>query len=189
MKDALKRMLGISQAPAQAEQPNEGVVEMATDVTNQGADLGADLAQENATLKETVAALTTQLADTATVLADKDAKIAELSGLVEAAHEFKAAQAKAAAEAKVAARTAKLAEVIGNEQASTLQVALASLDDAAFDVAVAAMSNKLKVEEANPAFKEVGVDGSADATKLAAETSGSRVMDYLKTIKHDNQPI
>lgn len=136
-------------------------------------------------LEATVSALTEQLNGKVAELADKDSKIAELTALVEAATEFKAAQEKAAAEAKVAARTAKLAEVVGTEQATSLQAALATLDDAAFEVAVGAMSNKLNTEAKSAAFNEVGVEGSTDAVALAAETSGSRVMDYLKTIDHN----
>lgn len=190
MKDVLKRMLGLSQAPAaEAETQHEGVVEMTTDVTTEAVASvveGVD-ANAHAALEATVGSLTEQLAATVSALAERDAKIAELQAQVDAAVEFKAAQAKAAAEAKVAARTAALADLVGTEQASVLQVALASLDDAAFDVALAAMSSKVKVEEKSEAFKEVGVEGSTDATKLAAEANGSRVMDYLKTIATENQ--
>lgn len=180
MKDTLKRMLGISQAPAQADNKQEETVEMTTVATTEGAGLAVEMADPTAALTATVAALTAELAD-------KDSKIAELTAVVAAAAEFQAAQAQAAALAKIAARTEKLAGAVGTEQAAVLQTALASLDDAAFDVAVNAMSSKLKVEAQSPAFTEVGVEGSADATKLAAEASGSRVMDYLKSIKHDTQ--
>ena len=184
MKDVLKRMFGKSPDPAQAETTQEGIETMAEAVTDVPS-AHASLTDQVAALQATVTALTDQLNVKVAELADKDSKIAELTALVDAATEFKAAQAKAAAEAKVAVRTAKLAGVVGTEQATSLQAALASLDDAAFDVAVGAMSNKMKTEESSPAFKEVGVEGSTDAAKLAAETSGSRVMDYLKTIDHN----
>jgi len=167
--------------PAKAESTQEGIDTMA-DATNDNASLSAEHENQVAALQATVAALTEQLNGKAAELADKDSKIAELTALVEAATEFKAAQEKAAAEAKVVARTAKLADVVGTEQAASLQAALASLDDAAFDVAVGAMSNKLKTEENSTAFKEVGVEGSADATKLAAEAYGGKTADYLQAI-------
>lgn len=193
MIDALKRKLGLSQAPApEAVNQNEGTVEM-TDVTVATATAevvdAAPALADFAALQTTVASLTEQLAANASALAEKDSKIAELSALVEAAVEFKAAQAQATAEAKVATRVAALAEVVGTEQATTLEAALASLDDGAFQVALSAMTTKLKVEASAPAFKEVGVEGTTDTTKLAAESNGSRVMDYLKTIAKENQAI
>ena len=121
------------------------------------------------------------------LVAEKNARIAELEAIVAAATEFKAAQEKAAAEAKIAARNAALVDVVGTEQAASLQVALASLDDASFAVAVGALSNKMKVEEASPEFKEVGVEGTTDAAALAAEAQGNRVMDYLKVIAQENK--
>jgi len=179
-------MFGAKPDTAQAETTQEGIEPMADAVT-EVASAGASLTDQVVALQATVTALTDQLNGKVAELASKDSKIAELTALVDAATEFKAAQEKAAAEAKVVARTAKLAEVVGTEQATSLQAALASLDDAAFDVAVGAMSNKMKTEETSAAFKEVGVEGSTDAVKLVADASGSRVMDYLKTIKHDNQ--
>jgi septal ring factor EnvC (AmiA/AmiB activator) len=177
-------MFGKSPDAAQAETTQEGIETMADAVT-EVPSASASLTDQVAALQATVTALTDQLNGKVAELADKDSKIAELTALVNAATEFKAAQEKAAAEAKVAARTAKLAEVVGTEQATSLQAALATLDDAAFDVAVGAMSNKLNTEAKSAAFNEVGVEGSTDAVALATETSGSRVMDYLKTIDHN----
>jgi len=191
-------MFGKSPDAAQAETQIEGA-DMAVELTqaekehamlmasdlNGLRDAVASMHGQVTTLEATITALTEQLNGNVAELAAKDSKIAELTAMVNAATEFKAAQEKAAAEAKVAARTAKLAEVVGTEQATSLQAALATLDDAAFDVAVGAMSNKLKTEATSAAFKEVGVEGSTDTVALAAETSGSRVMDYLKTIDHN----
>jgi hypothetical protein len=175
-------MLGISQAPAQAESQTEGV-EM-TDVTTDAnaSTVSPELAEQFAALQATVASMTEQLAINAVAMADKDSKIAELSAQVEAAVEFKASQAKIAAEAKVAARAAKLAEFVGDEQAASLQAATASLDDAAFDAVASAMSLKFKVEAKSDAFKEVGAEGATDQTKLNAEVIGGKTADYLQAI-------
>lgn len=185
MKDTLKRLFGVTQAAtAEVVEPTEGT-EMATELNKVEADKAAAMALDLDGLRTAVAAMTEQLAANATELSAKDDKIAELSALVAAATEFKAAQEKIAAEAKVAARVSKLANVVGDEQAASLQAATAALDDAAFDAVVSAMTSKATTEAASPAFKEVGVEGAADAQKLAAEGSGSRVMDYLKTVTHD----
>jgi hypothetical protein len=170
LKDTLKRMLGISQAPAQAEQLKEEVVNM-TDVTH--ADAAADA--NVAALQSTVASLTEQLGV-------KDAKIAELAALVAAATEFKVAQEKAAAEAITASRVEKLTALVGTEQAANLQAATASMDAPAFDALVAAMSFKQTAEAASPAFKEVGAEGTTDQTKLNAEVYGGKTADYLQAI-------
>lgn len=148
---------------------------MTTEVLNEGADLAANPAEQVASLTATNATLTEQLAATL-------AKNVELNALVDAATEFKAAQEKAAAEAKVAARTAALADAVGTEQAASLQAAIAGLDDTAFAAVVTAMTSKSKVEASTPAFKEVGVEGSTDQTKLAAEAYGGKTADYLLAI-------
>jgi hypothetical protein len=158
---------------AQASIHQEEDVSM-TDVT-QASGASADV---DAALKETVASLTAQLATA-------NEKIATLTAQVEAAVEFKAAQEKAAAEARTALRKAKLEDVVGTEAAVGLLAATALMDDTAFEAVVAAVAFKATKEAATPAFKEVGVEGSADATKLAAEAQGSKVMDYLKVIANE----
>jgi hypothetical protein len=171
LKDTLKRVLALAGAPVQAEQKQEEV-EMTTNVA-EGAVAHAEV--DVAALQGAVTSLTE-------LLAEKDAKIAELSALVEAATEFKAAQEKAAAEAKAAARNAALVEVVGTEQAASLMAATAAMDDAAFDAVLSAMSFKAKTEAESPAFKEVGAEGATDQTKLAQEVYGGKTADYLQAI-------
>lgn len=173
MRDTLKRMLAIAGGTAKAE-TIEGVVEMTEAVINEGA------VAEAADLQSTVVALTA-------AVAEKDAKIAELTALVEAAVEFKAAQELAAAEAKVAARVEKLVALVGTEQAASLNAATAALDDNAFAAMTAAMGFKLKAETETPAFKEVGAEGNTDQAKLAAEVYGGKTGDYLQTLIKTNQ--
>lgn len=194
MKEVLKRIFGskqeaaqvvadavaevITTPDAQASNPDTEKVEMATEVTNEGAGLADVQAAAQAASEgfaATVASLTASLATA-------EAKIAELTAQVEAAVEFKAAQEKASAEAKVAARVAKLTAAVGDVQAAALHAATAALDDVAFEAVVSAVSAKATVELAAPAFKELGANGTTDATKLVADAQGSRVMDYLKTI-------
>lgn len=179
MKDTLKRMLGMS--PSSAPEANNPVeeVNMTTEVTQADADLAQMQALDVAGMRDAIASLTADVAA-------KDAKIAELSAIVEAAKEFEAAQVKAAAEAKTAARVAALVAVVGTEQAASLQAATASMDDAAFDTVVGAISATRKVESAMPAFKEVGVEGSTDQTKLAAEVTGNATLNYLQTLIKNN---
>jgi len=163
---------------AQAEH-NEEVVTMV--------DGTETLDAANASANVDVAALQSAVASLTEQLTAKDTLIASLTAQVDAAHEFKAAAEKAAAEARVAARTSKLTALVGNVQAASLQAATASMDEASFEAVVSALSLKTTVEANSAEFSEVGVDGNADAAKLVAEANGSRVMDYLKTISHENQ--
>ncbi len=183
MKDTLKRLFGQApEAPAQADNQTEEKVEM-TKGTNEGLGLAAEMTDTVAALTATVSALTEQLAA-------KVGEVAALTAQVEAAVEFKAAQAAAAAEAKAAARLAALVGAVGTEAASGLMAATASMEDTAFDAVLAAVSLKTVAESASPAFKEVGVEGNADASKLSAEAvSGNRVLDYLKTVKHEKSDL
>lgn len=178
MKDTLKRLMGLAPQPAKAEQQKEEVT-MTTDVTNDSAALAVALA-ENVSLRATVVSLTEQLADTNT-------QVTELSAFAEAAKEFKATKEKSEAEAKVAARTAKLVDAVGTAAAAGLQLATASMDDAAFDAVVAAVALKSTAESNSPAFKEAGVEGEASAEQLATQAQSTRVMDYLKNMSHDSQ--
>jgi hypothetical protein len=180
LKSTLQRLFG--QTPnALTTNTLEGV-DVTTQATTEGAGLAAEMADQVAALTATVTSLTEQLADNVTAIAARDSKIAELTALVEAATEFKAAQEKAAAEAKVVARVTKLTEMVGTEQAASLQAATAALDDTAFDAVVSALSVKQKVEAANPAFKEVGAEGTTDQAKLTAEVIGGKTGDYLQAI-------
>lgn len=190
MIDALKRLARIGQQePAKADNQTEGVA-VTTEAKNEGTGLAVEMADQVTALTATVTSLTEQVAANAAALAEKDATIAALTAQVEAAVEFKAAQEKAAAEAKIAARNSKLVEVVGTDAAAGLMAATASLDDTAFDAVVNAMSVKAKVEATAPAFKEVGVEGTADASKVSAEAgSGNRVMDYLKNVTHEKSDL
>lgn len=157
-------------ADAQASNPQEDVV--MTDVTQSS---GAPSAEVDVALKDVVASLTEQLTAA-------NQKIAELTAVVDAAAEFNAAQAKLAADAKAAARMAKLVDVVGTDAAANLMAVTASMEDSAFEAVVAAMSLKASKEATDPAFKEVGVEGAADPVKLAQEAQGNRMVDYLRTV-------
>lgn len=162
----------VSETPA-ASQADQ-LKELQMDVTqNSGATASAEV--DVAALQSTVAALTSQLASAHT-------EIAMLTALVAEAAEFKAAKEKAEAEAKVAARTAKLVDVVGTEAAAGLQAATASLDDTAFDAVVSAMKSSAAKEATAPAFTEQGVEAKADASKVAEQAQTNGVLEYLKSM-------
>lgn len=172
MKDTLKRMLGITQAPpASAEELPKDVT---MNVTDEATGLAAPDAGtvDVAGLEATVAALTSQLAEA-------NNRNAELTELVAQATEFQASLVKQAAEAKTASRLASLVTVMGDAQAATMNASLASLSDEAFNGVLASLGAKSVAEASTPLFTEVGVDGEVDDKKLADETKGSGVMDYL----------
>lgn len=172
MKDTFKRLFG-GQPSAQAEITQEDV-NMSVDVTPNA--VSADASQE------TVVQLSAALEAVTSKLATAEAKIAELTSLVDAATEFKAHAEKQAAELKAKARKEKLEAAVGTAKAGAMLTATASLDDAAFDSIVAAMTTTLTVESNTPAFKEVGVEGEASKAGLdALAQSTKNVLDYLKT--------
>src|SRR5438874_5791875 len=151
MKDTLKRMLGITPAPAQAEQPKE-------DVTMEVTEASGDVVQAVAEAPTVdVAELQASLAASVAALAEANSKIAELTADVAAAVEFNAARAKAAADAALAVRKEKIVAAVGTEKADALMTATASMDDGAFDAVMSAVATT-QVAEANAAlFKEVGI--------------------------------
>ena len=166
-----------------------GTPTLVAETLNKGVDMAVEKQEGTvaATAEVDVAALQTAVASLTEQLAAKDTQIAELSALVEAAAEYKAAQEQAVAEAKVAARSAKLTDVVGTEQAAGLLAATSMLDEASFEAVVTAMSFKMKAEASSPMFKEVGVEGQANTEKLVTEAKSNRVMDYLKSIAKENQ--
>jgi hypothetical protein len=169
--DALKRKLGITPALPQAETVKE--VETMEDKDNGGAALAS--ADTNAGVD--VAGLQASLASLTAELAGANDKIAELTAFAEAATEFQAAQAKAALDAKTAVRKLAVVEAVGTVKADALMAATASLEDGAFNAVMAAMKTTTDTEAETALFKEVGVDATADTSKLAADSNP--VMDYL----------
>lgn len=167
MIDALKRKLGITPALPQAETAKENVT---MDVKDDG--VVAPATAETVDVVELQASLASKTAE----LTAATGKIAELTALVEAAADFHAAQTKAALEAKLDARKAKVIATVGTEKAEALTAATASMEDGAFDAVMAAMATTATAEAATPLFKEVGVEASADTTKLV---TGNATMDYL----------
>jgi hypothetical protein len=105
-------------------------------------------------------------------LSEANEKVAELT-------EFKATQVKAAAEAKTASRLAQLTELLGDDQAVSMNASLASLSDDAFSGVLTSLGVKSKTEADTPLFKEVGVDGEVDSTKLEDDVKSNGVMHIL----------
>ncbi len=166
MIDALKRKLGITPAPAQAVVTEK---EEVMDVKETGT-----AAQATA---ESVASLSASVASLTADLATANSQISEMTSVIA---EFVKADAKSAADAlavKLDARKTKIVAAVGTEKADALQAALATMTDGAFDAVMLAMSATVKTEATTALFTEVGVDATADTTKLAAESNP--VMDYL----------
>lgn len=77
----------------------------------------------------------------------------------------KAAMEAAAAAAKLAARNDRILAAVGTERAPALQAAFATLEDSAFDAAVAALVTSGEIEGKSRFFREAGVAAEADPAK------------------------
>ena len=169
MKDTLKRILGIVPTPAKAETVKEEV-NMTTNVADTVAKTDpADMA----TLLASFEAMTSQLAES-------QSKVAELTTALSMFAEQKAAAEALAAAAKLAARKEKVVMAVGTVKADALMAAMTEMSDGTFDAVLSAMATTVKAEANSPMFKEVGVEGSADPAKLEAEASNG-TMQYLKS--------
>lgn len=154
MKDALKRMLShFGTETAQAEYKEEDVNMDVNDTGGSAAD---------------AVELSTSLASVTEKLTAAQARIDELTAVLEAAGEFKAKAEKQALDAKMDARKVKIVAAVGTENADKLMSATAGLEDAQFDAVLAVAGVSSKVEAQTAPFKEVGVDAKADASKLAS---------------------
>lgn len=140
--------------------------------------------------------LSTQLAELAgtveelnSVIATKDALLAELNGKLEQLSGY-AAEAEARAEAIAAEAKAKeeaerkqmLADVIGadNPGFDSTYSAIASLDAASFSVVVEGFKASFAKEAESPMFNEVGVAGEADVKE---ESSALNIRNYISVKK------
>ncbi len=162
MKSTLQRILGMTPIPAKAETVKE--VDMVTAVKADAAEL--------TTLQASFESLTAQFAESQN-------KVAELTTALSAFAEQKAAADALVHAAKMASRKEKVVLAVGTVKADSLMAAMAEMSDATFDAVTAAMTTTATAEAQSPLFKEVGVDGSADPAKLAAEAENG-VMQYLK---------
>ncbi len=124
-------------------------------------------------MSSALAAATELNASQAAALAEQAALVAELTAKFEAAQaalaeieSAKAALIAEAAEAKLTARKEKVVEMIGTERADALLSATASMDDNAFDAVLIAMSVGSAKEADSVLFKEVGVAGEVEASKV-----------------------
>ncbi len=166
MIDALKRKLGYSQAPAEADTNKEEVTMSVTEASKDQAEM--------ASLQESVTNLTAQLS---TALS----KVAELASVIETSKQLQAEKEAAALEAKLADRKLKVSEAVGTASADSVMTALAGLDDSSFATVLSAMTVTAKKESETKMFTETGVDGKTDVVKATAEAESNPVMDYLKS--------
>ncbi len=172
MKDALKRILGISPAPAQAETQKKEDVVMDGQGTGAATDAVVDTNADMASLTASFATLTAQFNAQAE-------KVAELEKALADAATFKATAEADKAAATLAARKVKVVAAIGDEKATALMDVLGTMTDPAFDAVMTAMSAAQVKEAETPAFQEVGVDGKADLAKVEADVESNPTMDYL----------
>ena len=164
MKDTLKRMLGISPAPAQAESSTQ-VEQPAQADSQKEPEMTTNTQAEG--LAAVTASLEAMAGQLATLKADNDALKAALNAATNDA------QTK-----KFAAREADAVASLGTEHAPAFLAATKDLPDATFDSVMAAMKMKTADEAKSEMFSEKGVSGKSDASKVADEDSG--LMKILK---------
>lgn len=170
MKDALKRaaqLLGLTQAPVQAEvdKPDDTLV---------ASDSQPDLADSLAGTSDTQAALTAALAE----LSEVRASLAEVTTALSAVQEAKELAETSALAVKLSARKSSVVAALGTDRADAFMAATEAMPDAQFNTVMAAMAASSASEADKPEFKQVGVDAQADVDALVAEaaTSGTGAM-------------
>lgn len=150
------------------------------------ADLSAntDVAVQLAAAQELLATQAASLAESAGVTATMMSEMKELSAKLEqaqsalaAVEDAKAALAVDAHKAKMDARKARVEASIGTDKSVALMSATEALDDASFDAVVKALAGSVEVEAQSTMFKEVGVSGEVDTSKIEEEGA---VMKALK---------
>jgi hypothetical protein len=80
-----------------------------------------------------------------------------------------------------AVRKSQLKAVVGDAKAEETFNALKSLDDASFEIIVKSYASANAAEGKSKMFAEKGVDGKADAEKVAADTLNNDTAKYLKS--------
>lgn len=136
-----------------------------------------------------LAVATEALASQSEALQAVSTKLSTLTGLYEASQAAlvaaEASQASLVAEAKhkrLSARKEAVVAAVGTSKADALMTATETLDDAAFNAIVGAMTVNMEVEASTPAFNEVGQTGKVDTNLVAdAGRKESAEMKILKT--------
>lgn len=88
----------------------------------------------------------------------------------------KAAMEAAAEAAKLTARNERLLTAVGSARAPALQIAFATLEDAAFDAAVAALTVAGDVEGKSRFFREAGANAEADPAKTVEMSKEMQIL-------------
>jgi len=125
-----------------------------------------EVTQVASTLSDALAAATELNTSQAAALAELTAKFEAAQAALAAIEADKAEMVAKAVEAKLATRKEKVVEMIGTERADALMTATASMEDAAFDAVLVAMSVATEKEADSVMFKEVGASGGVDASKV-----------------------
>lgn len=168
MKSALKKFFNTASADnkegAETMATKEGQTEMAAE--NKTAELQALLESATTTLSAT------------------QSKLSEMTALYESAKSslkgFEDANAALVAEAnqkRLDARRAKVEASVGTSKAPALLAATESLDDAAFEAIVSAMSTNLDAEASTESFKEVGSSAPEDKTLYVPVKEGEETLE------------
>lgn len=139
----------------------EEKVEMMTE-TNQ-AEMSVEMAAELTELKASFAQVSEALATMTTQFEDATAKLEAANAALSAVAAEKEAVEAAAKQAKMDARMSKLVDAVGDVKAASLFSATETMEDAAFDAVVAALTVNMAKEAESEMFNETGVDSQPKA--------------------------
>ena len=173
MLDALKRAIG-GKADAVAEQ----VIALAAHEA-----LQSEFASYKEQAESLLSTAVSEKAELATKLESAQAELSEALAQLETLKQFaeaaEAAAAQAAAEAaatKLNARKTAIVAAVGTGRADALMAATESLDDAAFDAIVSAMSMSVETEAKTGMFAEQGATVDASAAPNADESPEMKIL-------------
>ena len=137
----------------------------------------SELAAHLENVKEINLQQAAKLSDALNAITELTSKLAGAQAALAIIEADKASMVAKAVEAKLASRKDKVVEMIGTERADALMTATANMEDAAFDAVLVAMSVATEKEANSAMFKEIGVSGEVDASKVEEEGA---VMKALK---------
>lgn len=160
---SITKLFGIDSNPKK-KTPNKDTPEMTVETSA----LAEQLASLSASLDSKTAELSVLLEKFSALEANYNAVVAEKAAM----EQERAAAAQAAALAKVNARKASLASVVGDSEVEATYADMADLSDEAFGRLLSKMSVGMASQDAvNPMFTETGVEASADTSEQEDPTA------------------
>lgn len=128
--------------------------------------VSAELSEQLTTAQAALSDMTAKLSDAVSQIATLQANYEVVQAALEQAKQEKEMLEAQAKDKELAARKAKIEASVGTDRAPALLEATKGLSDEQFDAIVGAVKVTAEVESKSPMFREVGVQGETDLSKV-----------------------